>query len=988
MTEEPKEQTNNKPVEKRGLCKRVHLKRWDDDGFLYVTDKEQREFIVAIPTEECYDNLHKILKVGAQLNLLDWRIDEREVVRPKNIIFDPDFLIEITSLCSCVQEHGASPLNYVLNLFRESKATWHTLLGEAANMFLDDCVNERAEKAVSYNDSMKKFFREYPLQLTAAAGIDAKFFDETKKQFTNIRQTVGRLLAPINNDTPNNIYIEPSFFCSALGLQGRFDLLEGGTNNIIELKSGKADEYRRGAKVEHILQMSLYKEILKYNLALPDNDVHAHLFYSRYPNIIHRECSKKEIAQALMLRNEIVATMHRLSEGTLRPTIESITPDDLNIRRTRSQLWNIYKRPELERLLYPIQHASAAEKDYFFGNVSFIAREMRIGKTGGGADATKGGFADTWNLSRKEKQDNGNILSGLKIKELIEEDGVSEITFMRPECDEDFFPNFRAGDTIFIYTSDSDDACATNRQVTRGTLTSIDAKEIIFKLRHSQRNPYIFPLNSCYAAEHDHLDSTSRTSFREMNAMLLAPKSRRELILAERCPTFDTSLTLCGDYNNEYINNIVLKAKQANELFLLVGPPGTGKTSKALSSMVQEFYADNGSNILLASFTNRAVDEICEALEKLPQKPEYIRIGNEHACAPQYTHRLLKNVISDCQRREDINKKLMTMRIIVGTISSLSGRQELFELKKFDVAIIDEASQILESQIVGLLSATTPAKESAIKKFILIGDPKQLPAVVAQSAEEAQITSPLLCERGFTSHAISFFERIYNYYIKNPLPQLIASLYAQGRMHPEIGYFANKYFYEGILQPIPLPHQLEQLPYTIYDKNNEAEKILATRRTKFIATTASFNNENPKINRNEAQAIATFVATYYKLCKKNSIKCNPNKEIGIIVPFRNQIAMVTNEIARLKIPDSENIIIDTVERFQGSQRDIILYGTTISTPSMMEILSVTTTDAKGALIDRKLNVAITRARRQMFIFGVPEALQASPLYSALMEEMK
>ena len=988
MTEEPKEQISNKPIERKGLCKRVHLKRWDDEGFLYVTDSEHREFIVARPTEECYDKLHKILKVGTQLNLLDWSMDEREVVHPENIIFDPDFLVEITSLCSCVQEHGASPLNYVLNLFKESKATKHTLLGEAANMFLDDCVNERSEKAVSYNYSMKKFFREYPLQLTAAEGIDASFFDDTKKHFTNIRQTVGRLLAPINNDAPDNICIEPSFFCSALGLQGRFDLLEGGTNNIIELKSGKADEFRGEAKEEHILQMSLYKEILKYNLALPDDSVHAHLFYSRYPNIIHRECSKKEIAQALMLRNEIVATMHRLSEGTLRPTIESITPDDLNIRRTRSKLWSIYKRPEIERLLYPIQQASAAEKDYFFGNVSFIAREMRIGKTGGGADATKGGFADTWNLSRKEKQDNGNILSGLKIKELIEEDGVSEITFMRPECDEDFFPNFRAGDTIFIYTSDCDDACATNRHVTRGTLTSISAKEITFKLRHRQRNPYIFPLDSCYTAEHDHLDSTARTSFREMNAMLLAPKSRRELILAERRPMFDTSLTLSGDYNNEHINNIVLKAKQAKELFLLVGPPGTGKTSKALSSMVQEFYADNGSNILLASFTNRAVDEICEALEMLPQKPDYIRIGNEHACAPQYTHRLLKNVISDCQRREEISRKLMTTRITVGTISSLSGRQELFELKKFDVAIIDEASQILESQIVGLLAATTPDKESAIKKFILIGDPKQLPAVVAQSPEEALITSPLLRERGFTSHAISFFERVYNYYIKNPLPQLIASLYSQGRMHPEVGDFANKYFYEGILQPIPLPHQSEQLPYAAYDTNDTIECTLATRRTKFIATTASPDNENPKINRSEAQAIATFVAKYHKLCNDNGIKCNPNREIGIIVPFRNQIAMVTNEIARLNIPDSENIIIDTVERFQGSQRDIILYGTTISSPSMMDILSVTTTDAKGTLIDRKLNVAITRARRQMFIFGVPEALQASPLYSALMEEMK
>ncbi len=989
MTE--KIHTNNyKPEEEErgGLCKRVHLKKWDDEGFLYVTNEEQREFIVSLPAQRCYDNLHKILKIGAQLNLLDWSIDDREVIHPGDIIFDPDFLIEITSLCSCVQEHGSSPLNYILNLFKESKATRHTLLGEAANMFLDDCVNRRAEKAVSYNDSIKKFFREYPLQLTAAEGIDTIFFDETKRQFINIQQTVERLLAPINNDTPDNIYIEPSFFCPALGLQGRIDLLEGATNNIIELKSGKADEYKKDAKEEHILQMSLYKAMLKYNLALPDEKIHAHLLYSRYPKIIHRKCSKEDISRTLMLRNEIVANMHRLAEGTLRPTLESLTPDDLNTRQTRSQLWSLYKRPELERLLCPIQKATAAEKEYFFGNISFIAREMRIGKTGGGADTAKGGFSDTWNLSHKEKQENGNILSGLRIKELIEEDGVSAITFTRPECAEDFFPNFRAGDTIFIYTCNNEKACASNRHVTRGTLTSINNKEVSFKLRHRQRNPYIFPLDSSYSAEHDHLDSTSRTSFREMSALLLAPKRRRELILAERRPTFDTGQTLHGNYHNDHINNIVLKAKQAEELFLLVGPPGTGKTSKALSSMVQEFYTDDNCNILLASFTNRAVDEICEALEKLPQKPEYIRIGNEHACAPQYTGRLLKNVISNCQRREEISNKLSSTRIIVGTISSLSGRQELFGLKKFDVAIVDEASQILESQIVGLLAATTPVGDVAIKKFILIGDPKQLPAVVAQSPEESEITTPLLRERGFTSHAISFFERIYNYYSANPLPQLTATLYSQGRMHPVVGDFANRYFYEGTLQPIPLPHQSEALPYTIYNKNNETEKTIATRRTKFIETTASPKDENPKINRNEAQTIATFVATYSKLCKDNNIECNPNKDIGIIVPFRNQIAMVTNEIARLSIPNSENIIIDTVERFQGSQRDIILYGTTISTAPMMDILSVTTTDSKGTLIDRKLNVAITRARRQMFIFGVPEALQASPLYSALMKEMK
>ena len=97
--------------------------------------------------------------------------------------------------------------------------------------------------------------------------------------------------------------------------------------------------------------------------------------------------------------------------------------------------------------------------------------------------------------------------------------------------------------------------------------------------------------------------------------------------------------------------------------------------------------------------------------------------------------------------------------------------------------------------------------------------------------------------------------------------------------------------------------------------------------------------------------------------------------------------MVTKEIAKLNIPDSKDIVIDTVERFQGSQREIILFGTTINSPSQIDILSAPVPDAQGRPIDRKLNVAITRARRQMFIFGSRQVLAQSPLYKALMEEI-
>ena len=165
------------------------------------------------------------------------------------------------------------------------------------------------------------------------------------------------------------------------------------------------------------------------------------------------------------------------------------------------------------------------------------------------------------------------------------------------------------------------------------------------------------------------------------------------------------------------------------------------------------------------------------------------------------------------------------------------------------------------------------------------------------------------------------------------------------------------------------------------------ESSLATRRTMFVPTKASGEDENPKINRDEAKCIAAHVAAYCRLRQKNGYDCNPSKDIGVIVPFRSQIAMVTNEIARLQIEGTENIVIDTVERFQGSQRDVIFYGTTISSPSMMDILSVTSEGADGLMVDRKLNVAVTRARRQMFVFGVPDALATSPLYAAMMQEL-
>ena len=135
----------------------------------------------------------------------------------------------------------------------------------------------------------------------------------------------------------------------------------------------------------------------------------------------------------------------------------------------------------------------------------------------------------------------------------------------------------------------------------------------------------------------------------------------------------------------------------------------------------------------------------------------------------------------------------------------------LFNIKHFDLAIIDEASQILEPNIIGLLTVRH-AERRAIERFILIGDHKQLPAVVQQQDTlEAEETNNSLKDIHLLSCANSLFERLILTERAAGRTDFIGTLHKQGRMHPDIADFANRKFYaREQLECVPLAHQLEQ----------------------------------------------------------------------------------------------------------------------------------------------------------------------------------
>ena len=146
---------------------------------------------------------------------------------------------------------------------------------------------------------------------------------------------------------------------------------------------------------------------------------------------------------------------------------------------------------------------------------------------------------------------------------------------------------------------------------------------------------------------------------------------------------------------------IALKAKAAQDYFLLIGPPGTGKTSCALKKMVRLFMQIKMRRFFCFHTPTRAVDEICKSLASIAPAVDFIRVGSELSCDEAYRGHLIENELSSCSRRSEVYERIRNCRIIVGTVAAISGKPELFCLKHFDVAIIDEATQILEPQLLG-----------------------------------------------------------------------------------------------------------------------------------------------------------------------------------------------------------------------------------------------------------------------------------------------
>ena len=413
--------------------------------------------------------------------------------------------------------------------------------------------------------------------------------------------------------------------------------------------------------------------------------------------------------------------------------------------------------------------------------------------------------------------------------------------------------------------------------------------------------------------------------------------------------------------------NEVLRAK---DVAVVHGPPGTGKTTTLVEAIYETLRRE--SQVLVCAQSNMAVDWISEKL--VDRGVAVLRIGNPtrvndkmlsftyerrfeaHPDYPQLwsIRKAIRELRGQRKRSDSWHQKMDRLksratelelrirsslfgeaRVIACTLTGAANR--VLEGEKYSTLFIDEATQALEA-----------ACWIAIRKagrVVLAGDHCQLPPTVKSIAALKGGLGKTLMER-----------------IVEQKPDVVTLLTMQYRMNERIMQFSSDYFYNGAVTTAPEVSHRGILDYDL---------------PMVWIDTADVDESFGRINRAEAELTLATLQDYFDKIGKNRI-FDESIDVGIISPYRAQVQLLRKMIRQKEYfrPYRRLITVNTVDGFQGQERDIIL------------ISLVRSNDGGdiGFLRDlRRMNVAITRARMKLIILGSAQTMTSHPFYKKLYE---
>jgi len=400
------------------------------------------------------------------------------------------------------------------------------------------------------------------------------------------------------------------------------------------------------------------------------------------------------------------------------------------------------------------------------------------------------------------------------------------------------------------------------------------------------------------------------------DALLTQPAEWKGPLFGRRDPEFrDVERTFVD--NNESQDEAVRRAVAAADFALIHGPPGTGKTY-TLARLVRALV-ERGDRVLVSAFTNRAVDNALETLEE-QGFTEVVRVGTESGVREDMQEYRLDRAGNPAATAG----RLQEAPVVAATTASCGSRA--MRTQAFDVAVVDEAGQLTEP---GTLAAVAPAD-----RFVLVGDHNQLPPVVRAENDLQE----------------SLFERLIEEY-----PEAGTLLDRQYRMAQRVQAFPSSEFYGGKLRPATD----EVAAQRIEDLAGVSRANLPERLRDGVVFVDPDGSAEGNTNPIEAAEVARIVEEYL------AAGAEP-EDIGVIAPYRAQVSEIGTRVP-------EGVAVDTVDRFQGSSKEVIV------------VSFVATGSLEGPIFEdyRRVNVALTRAKKALVLVGDADALSTDDLYGRM-----
>ena len=472
------------------------------------------------------------------------------------------------------------------------------------------------------------------------------------------------------------------------------------------------------------------------------------------------------------------------------------------------------------------------------------------------------------------------------------------------------------------------------------------------------------------------------TSYRVMTEALNEAEHRdderfvrlREVLLGQRPPLFRTLPQLSFPWLNRSQQDAIQRVVEAQEVAIVHGPPGTGKTTTLVEAIIETLQRE--TQVLVCAPSNAAVDWISEQLMR--RGIHVLRVGNplrmsdetldcsyerRYAAHPDYhelwsIRKMLRgeNKVDGAERRHRLQQRETELEIKINadlfeqarvvSCTLIGSAYRIMERRRFSTLFIDEAAQALE-----------PACWAAAlraDRVVMSGDHQQLPPTVKS----------LAAAKG--GLADTMMQKVVALW-----PRAVSLLTVQYRMNEEIMAFPSRWFYHGRLQAAPEAAQRLVSPL---------DTPLMWLDTSAISNT-EFRISNGSIsNADEARLVIHTLRDYIEMVSPRKIE-SERVDFGIITPYRGQARLIRRLLKmqhyfrKLK----RHITVGTVDGFQGQERDVI-------------VISLVRDNAEGSigfLRDlRRMNVAMTRARMKLIIVGNADTLGRHRFYRALIEHVK